>query len=158
MRLRFVIQTTVRDARTGVITRPLRDTSIRIVRVTGLGNTSSRPVSQVSRDTVAATSLALLLPQTVDTASFVMVWDTARLTQNRNRSIFTDTLRVRYRRRPYFVSEGCGFNYKFDDLAIVSQTFSTSASRRVDSVYVANSTVNEEFLPHIVVRFTVRPR
>jgi|GEM_PF-6337901 len=160
LRIRFIIEAPTRTS-SGLIQELPRDTTIRIVRVTGIGNTSGKLVSNIrnnGRDTVAR-DITAFLSQVDSVTAYVIEWDTARLARNRGvNSIFQDTLRVKYERQPYFVSEGCGFNYKFRNIEIDKETFTRSRSRQVRSVTIANPVADETLQPNITILFNRRPR
>ncbi len=155
LRIRFVIQYP-RRASTGVIQQITKDTSIWLVRVTGIGNTSGNYVSQV-RDSSSVSILNAYLPQKIDSATFVIEWDTAGVFANRGpNSIFKDTIQVQYQRQTYFVSEGCGFNYRFRNISLRRETFTKSKSGQIRSVTVTNPLADEALLPNITILFVNR--
>ncbi len=96
LRIRFIIEAPTRT-NSGLIQELPRDTTLRIVRVTGIGNTSGKLVSNIrnnGRDTLAR-DITAFLSQTDSTTAYIIEWDTARLAINRGvNSIFQDTLRV----------------------------------------------------------------
>ena len=133
------------------------DTNIRIVSVTATGALPGRFVSQISRATVT-NNVAAVLSQVADETTFVIRWDTARTDSSRLRqnTVFTETLTVAYQRQPFFVSEGCGFNYKYTGLEIKKETFTTSLSGRILAVNVIYPLADEELQPNVTITF--RPR
>ncbi len=158
LRIRFVIEDTVRTS-TGALRPQRKDTTIRIVRVTGIGNLSGRYVSDITRDSTTTSAISAFLSQVNDTTAFRIEWDTARIDTNRGvNSVFADTISVSYKRQPYFVSEGCGFNYKFTEIAIVQQSFTRSISRQILSVSVTNPLADETLSPNITILFDRRRR
>ncbi len=155
LRMRFIIQYN-RIATSGVRQTVTKDTLIRLISVQGIGNTSNYDVSNI-QDTSTVSSVRAYLSQVHDTTGFVIKWDTAKLKTNSNiNSVFTDTLIVKYQRQSYFVSEGCGFNYRFRDIEIVKQTFEKSISKQIQSVTVTNPVADEGLQPNITIRFNLR--
>ncbi|MDJ1504096.1 DUF6452 family protein [Xanthocytophaga agilis] len=154
LRIRFLVR--VARVSNGTTTYTQKDTTIRIISVTGIGNPSAYPVSQI--DTITPTgNIVASLSQIADSISLVIKWDTARLAANQNEtSVFTDTLKIKYKPQPYFVSEGCGFNYKYTGIDITKETFTSSASQQIRTVTVANSTADETLQPNINIVFNHR--
>ncbi|MDJ1480391.1 DUF6452 family protein [Cytophagaceae bacterium YF14B1] len=154
LRIRFLVR--VARIANGTTTYTQKDTTIRVISVTSPENPSAYPVSQI--DTITPTgNIIASLSQIVDSISLVIKWDTARLAANQNEtSIFTDTLKIKYKPQPYFVSEGCGFNYKYTDIDIIKQTFTSSPSQQIRTVTVANSTADETLQPNITIIFNNR--
>lgn len=157
LRIRFLMRDST-ILTTGGISYNLEDTAIRIISVKGIGNPSVYPIAQiVDNDTTLAESLISYMSEVADTMSLVIKWDTAGLASNRNEmSVFTDTIQFSYTRQPYFVSEGCGFNYKFKNIAIRKETFTSSLSKRIRTVTVANPIADETLQPNINIVFYMR--
>ncbi len=135
------------------------DTNIRIVSVTATGALPGRFVSQV-KDTTVTNNLTAVLSQAADETTFTIKWDTARTAASRLRqnTVFTETLTVGYQRQPFFVSEGCGFNYKYTGLEIKKETFTTSLSGRILAVSLIYPLADEELQPNVTITFRPRPR
>lgn len=131
------------------------DTTIRVVAVTAIGAAPNRFVSQI-RDTTVTGNVAALLSQTADQTTYVIKWDTARTAASRRlqNTVFTDTLTIGYQLQTYFVSEGCGFNYKYNDLNILRETFTKpSSSRRILTVSLTYPIADETSLSNITITF-----
>ena len=156
LRLRFIIQYT-RIATSGVRQTVTKDTLIKLVTVRGIDNTSKFVSNIQDTSKTGVNSVSAYLSQVRDTTGFVIKWDTAKIAANSGvNSIFTDTLIVKYTRQSYFVSEGCGFNYRFRDIEIVKQTFEKSISKQIQSVTVTNPVADEGLQPNITIRFNLR--
>ncbi len=113
------------------------DSTIWIHSIKGI-NAKIETISPIRRQYL--NDIRVPLSQQSDATAFVLQWssDTTRTTP-----IYTDTIQVSYQRQVYFVSEGCGFNYKFNTIAVKNQTF--TSSRRAQAVQVINP-VADEFL------------
>ncbi|MDJ1468317.1 DUF6452 family protein [Xanthocytophaga flava] len=157
LRIRFLVR--VARITNGTTTYTQKDTTIRIISVTGIGNPSAYPVSQIGDDTLTSGNIVAYLSQISNTTSLVIKWDTAGVAANRNEtSVFTDTLKIKYKPQPYFVSEGCGFNYKYTDIELTKETFTSSTSQQIRTVTVANSTADETLQPNINIIFNHRTK
>lgn len=109
--------------------------SVTLLGITGVGSTEDTLVNP----TGAVSQVRLPMPQDADEATFVLY----RTTPNE-----TDSLTVSFVRKPLFISQACGFEIQYENLAVVRQTFGEEQVAVTQSTITA--TPNEV---HLKVRY-----
>lgn len=162
LRVRFQRQVRVAATATQPSRIEVRDSAVRVLRVVGVGSFRDTLVSP--NQNVRTNTVQMLLPQVRDSAMYIITWRSDTVLPNNQPFprdfIYTDSLVVSYQRRPYFVSQGCGLNYKFDSIAVKRETFTkgekpyfNNRKRRIQRVSVTTSTADEFLQPNITILF-----
>jgi hypothetical protein len=99
--------------------------------ITGKEGSRIVPLTEDKFDTTKAISGILLpLSQNIDTVQFIL---------QRTASMGSASLTIAYQRKPYFISQACGFEMEYTNISAEADT-----TGRVDSVVVVQPSVNAD--------------
>ncbi len=102
-----------------------------IKKITGKDGSQEVTLTEEKFDTTKAISgIRLPLSQTKDTIQFIL---------HRTGSLGNASLTVSYQRKPYFISQACGFEMEYNNISAEADT-----TGRVDSVAVVQPSVNAD--------------